>query len=49
VYLRDARDYGRLLPAVRRLFKLEVEPLVLRADICRPELLVEIEGTYALE
>jgi len=33
---------------VRRLFAAP-EPLVLRADICRRELLVEIEGTYALE
>ena len=37
------------MPAVRRLFAVENEPLVLRADICRRELLVEIEGTYALE
>jgi len=49
VYLRNANDYERLLPAVRRLFAVESEPLVLRADICRRELLVEIEGTYALE
>jgi hypothetical protein len=33
---------------VRRQFRV-AEPLVLRADICRRELLVEIEGTYALE
>jgi chorismate lyase/3-hydroxybenzoate synthase len=49
VYLRNPGDYARLLPGVRRLFALENEPLVLRADICRRELLVEIEGTYALE
>jgi len=49
VYLRNPEDYQRLLPAVRRLFAVESEPLVLRADICRRELLVEIEGTYALE
>jgi chorismate lyase/3-hydroxybenzoate synthase len=49
VYLRNPDDYQRLLPAVRRLFAVENEPLVLRADICRRELLVEIEGTYALE
>lgn len=49
VYLRDADDYERLLPRVRELFAVEHEPLVLRADICRPELLIEIEGTYALE
>jgi chorismate lyase/3-hydroxybenzoate synthase len=49
VYLRNAADYARLLPGVRRLFALENEPLVLRADICRRDLLVEIEGTYALE
>jgi chorismate lyase / 3-hydroxybenzoate synthase len=48
VYLRDPADYDRLLPDVRRLFDV-AEPLVLRADICRRELLVEIEGTYALE
>jgi len=48
VYLRNPDDYERLLPGVRRLFHLD-EPLVLRADICRRELLVEIEGTYALE
>jgi chorismate lyase/3-hydroxybenzoate synthase len=48
VYLRDPEDYTRLLPIVRRLFAVD-RPLVLRADICRRELLVEIEGTYALE
>jgi len=48
VYLRNGDDYARLLPRVRQLFQVE-EPLVLRADICRRELLVEIEGTYALE
>jgi chorismate lyase/3-hydroxybenzoate synthase len=48
VYLRNADDYDRLLPRVRQLFHTE-SPLVLRADICRRELLVEIEGTYALE
>lgn len=48
VYLRHTDDYERLLPEVRRLFHV-AEPLVLRADICRRELLVEIEGTYALE
>jgi chorismate lyase / 3-hydroxybenzoate synthase len=49
VYLRDPADYPRLLPQVRTLFAVETEPLFLRADICRRELLVEIEGTYALE
>ncbi len=49
VYLHDAGDYERLLPRVRELFAVEHEPLVLRADICRRELLIEIEGTYALE
>jgi chorismate lyase / 3-hydroxybenzoate synthase len=48
VYLRNPEDYSRLLPQVRRLFATD-EPLVLRADICRRELLIEIEGTYALE
>jgi chorismate lyase/3-hydroxybenzoate synthase len=48
VYLRNAGDYDRLIPRVRQLFSIP-EPLVLRADICRPDLLVEIEGTYALE
>jgi chorismate lyase / 3-hydroxybenzoate synthase len=49
VYLRNPADYGRLIPSIRKLFAVEHEPLVLRADICRRELLVEIEGTYALE
>jgi chorismate lyase/3-hydroxybenzoate synthase len=49
VYLRSPADYAALLPRVRRLFALDTEPLVLRADICRRDLLVEIEGTYALE
>ena len=49
VYLRNPEDYTRLIPRIRRLFAVEAEPLVLRADICRRELLVEIEGTYALE
>jgi chorismate lyase/3-hydroxybenzoate synthase len=48
VYLRNPDDYARLLPGVRRLFAAD-QPLVLRADICRRELLVEVEGTYALE
>jgi chorismate lyase/3-hydroxybenzoate synthase len=49
VYLRNREDYARLIPRIRRLFAVEAQPLVLRADICRRELLVEIEGTYALE
>jgi chorismate lyase/3-hydroxybenzoate synthase len=49
VYLRDGEHYPRLLPRVRQLFAVEHEPLVLRADICRRDLLIEIEGTYALE
>ena len=49
VYLRNGEDYSRLMPRIRQLFAVEAEPLVLRADICRRELLVEIEGTYALE
>ena len=49
VYLRNSDDYARLIPRIRRLFAVGAEPLVLRADICRRELLVEIEGTYALE
>ena len=49
VYLRNSADYDRLIPRIRALFAVENEPLVLRADICRRELLVEIEGTYALE
>jgi chorismate lyase / 3-hydroxybenzoate synthase len=49
VYLRNREDYERLVPRIRQLFAVEGEPLVLRADICRRDLLVEIEGTYALE
>jgi chorismate lyase/3-hydroxybenzoate synthase len=49
VYLRNRDDYTRLIPRIVRLFAVEAAPLVLRADICRRELLVEIEGTYALE
>jgi chorismate lyase/3-hydroxybenzoate synthase len=49
VYLRNGTDYERLLPNVRRLFPADEKPLMLRADMCRPELLIEIEGTYALE
>ncbi len=49
VYLRDPGDYPTLLPHLRRLFPVDTAPLCLRADICRRELLVEIEGTYALE
>lgn len=48
VYLRDAADFDPLMPRIRELFSI-ADPLVLRADICRPDLLVEIEGTYALE
>lgn len=49
VYLRNPADYERLIPRIRTLFSVQSEPLVLRADICRRELLIEIEGTYALE
>jgi chorismate lyase/3-hydroxybenzoate synthase len=49
VYLRNGTDYERLLPNVRRLFPADEKPLMLRADMCRPELLIEIEGTYDLE
>jgi chorismate lyase/3-hydroxybenzoate synthase len=48
VYVRNPADYEELMPTIRRLFAADAPPLVLRADVCRRELIVEVEGTYAL-
>lgn len=43
VYLRDPS----LLPELMRLLPREVPQVVLQGEICRPELLVELEGVWA--
>ncbi|HVJ54212.1 MAG TPA: hypothetical protein VM689_17230 [Aliidongia sp.] len=43
-YLRHAEDYEAVHPAVERMFGADCQCLYLSADICRPELLVEIEA-----
>jgi hypothetical protein len=44
VYLRDPRDLERVRARLALTFGPEVPTLFVRADVCRPELLVEIEG-----
>ena len=44
VYLRRAEDLAELKAALEQRWDLEREVLVLEADVCREDLLVEIEG-----
>jgi chorismate lyase/3-hydroxybenzoate synthase len=44
VYLRDSRDRERIEPILRAALGDGTEVLWLRADVCRSELLIEIEG-----
>jgi chorismate lyase/3-hydroxybenzoate synthase len=44
VYYRDARDAVAIGELVRAQFTSVARPQILRAGLCRPELLVEIEG-----
>lgn len=46
VYLRHAEDWPALLPRVRELFGADVPLLCLAGDICRRDLLIEIEGLF---
>lgn len=44
VYVRHAADAGQVRDALERRLGAELPALYLRADICREELLVEVEG-----
>ena len=44
VYLRDASDEGMVRERLDRVFARELPCLVVRAEICRAELAIEIEG-----
>ncbi|MGK2942106.1 MAG: hypothetical protein ACSLFJ_10555 [Immundisolibacter sp.] len=46
VYVRPGHDSPELLPRVRRLFGDQVPVLCLAGDICRRDLLLEIEGLF---
>jgi chorismate lyase / 3-hydroxybenzoate synthase len=47
VYVRHARDLERVRERIRMRIGVHPNTLFLRGDICRDELLVEIEGLYA--
>ncbi len=44
VYIKNQNDYAEIIELINKE-KLENEPLILQADLCRDELLVEIEAT----
>ncbi len=44
IYLRDAHDYPRLAPLVRKLLPADCAVNVTRGPVCRPDWLVEIEA-----
>ena len=44
IYLRDAHDYPRLAPLVRKLLPANCAVNVTRGPVCRPDWLVEIEA-----
>lgn len=46
IYVRPGHDHPELLPRVRRLFGDRVPVLCLAGDICRRDLLLEIEGLF---
>ncbi len=46
IYVRPGHDHPELLPRVRRLFGDQVPLLCLAGDICRRDLLLEIEGLF---
>lgn len=47
VFVRRGEDWTRLLPRLRQLFGAGVPLLCLSGDICRRDLLIEIEGLYS--
>ena len=46
MYVRNAEDWPLLLPRVQSLFGRDTPLLALAGDICRRDLLLEIEGLY---
>lgn len=48
VYIRHATHYRRIREFIRTHLHADVPVLYLHAEICRSELLVEIEGVYAM-
>jgi chorismate lyase/3-hydroxybenzoate synthase len=49
VYLRDAEDLEPVHAHLREAFGADTPMLFLRADVCRPELALEIEGVVTSE
>jgi enamine deaminase RidA (YjgF/YER057c/UK114 family) len=48
VYVKNASDYLKVRDACEKYFK-DVHAIYLKADICRPELLVEVEGVFTID
>ena len=46
IYVRHAEDWPLLMPRVRHLFGSDTPLIALAGDICRRDLLLEIEGLY---
>lgn len=49
IYLRRAEDYAYVAQRLREVLHPRAQCLYLLADICRPELLLEIEGVVAVQ
>jgi enamine deaminase RidA (YjgF/YER057c/UK114 family) len=48
VYVKNPTDYSKVKTACEKYIK-DVPAIYLKADICRPELLVEVEGVLTIE
>jgi enamine deaminase RidA (YjgF/YER057c/UK114 family) len=48
VYVKNSSDYSKVKEATEKYIK-DVPAIYLKADICRPELLVEVEGVFTIE
>jgi len=48
VYIKNSSDYPKVKEATEKYIK-DVPAIYLKADICRPELLVEVEGVFTID
>lgn len=48
VYVKNSSDYPKVKSACEKYFK-DVQTIYLKADICRSELLVEVEGVFTID
>ncbi len=48
VYVKNSSDYSKVKTACEKYIS-DVQAIYLKADICRPELLVEVEGVFSIE